>query len=520
VLTVALLLMLSAAEPDLGGVAPGTPIVAIRIVRHDVFDADDPKTSSWPYRTANALHVLTREGFIRSLLLVREGEPLDAARLAESERVLRAMGFLNPVHIRARAVEDGAEVVVETHDQFTTEVSFNVGVAGSRSKVGASLSEENFLGRGKGVSIDARRDDERDSLTVSYDDPLLLGSRWRLSAGYRDSSDGKMDALRIEYPFFALSTPRAGGGAWRRETIRDHLWSGGEKTVSGEVTHSVARAWIGLRMPWDSGVTDRLTLGIFSDRATYGDWRWRDGTAYADPADRKLSGVEAAWEHQADRWDVVHGFRAWVRQEDVPLGPNWQASLGVSAPLFGGDGTRLPFAGSVTMGRLDGAWYSWVNAGVTGRFEEGAVANRVLHLDGGTARTGTSGVRIRAALDLGDRLDLDRQLTLGADVGLRGWDPDFFDGTSRAMASVEWRRLVTADLLRVLAFGVVVFADGGKTWGARIGEPTRGWRGDAGVGLLGEITRASSILRVVRADVAWPDHGGKPTIILSGVSLF
>ena len=46
----------------------GTPIVSITIVRHDVFDTDQPGTRSWPYRAANALHFLTHEGFIRSQL--------------------------------------------------------------------------------------------------------------------------------------------------------------------------------------------------------------------------------------------------------------------------------------------------------------------------------------------------------------------------------------------------------------------------------------------------------------------
>jgi hypothetical protein len=519
VLTALLMLVVAAVEPQLGGAVPGTPIVAVRIVRHDVFDVDEPPTSSWPYRAANALHVLTRESFIRSQLLFREGDPLDPALLIESERSLRALGFLNPVRISARLVDGGAEVRVETHDQFSTEVALNFGLAGSRSRVGVSLSEQNFLGRGLGVSIDARRDQERDSLTFSYDDPAFLGSRWKLSAGYRDASDGTMNALRFEYPFYSLATQRAGGGAWRHETLREYLWSGGEKTVSGEVSRAVVRLWGGMRLPWNGGVTDRLTLGIFHDRAFYDDWAWRDGAPYPDPEDRELSGVEVGWEHQADRWAVVQGFRVWVRQEDLPLGPNWRASLGVSAPVFGGDRTRLPFAGSVTVGTLRGAWYSWLNVGASGRLEDGSAANGVLHMDGGTARTGRSGLRMRAALDLGNDLDLDRQLTLGADVGLRGWEPDWFDGTSRAVASVEWRRLITDDLFHVVALGVVVFADGGTTWSARVGPPTDGLRGDVGVGLLGEITRAS-ILRVLRADIAWPDTGGKPTIILSGVSLF
>ena len=100
-------------------VAPGTPIVAVQIDRHDVFDLDDPSTSAWPYRWVNALHILTREDFIRRLLLFQVGDLLDPARLAESEIILRGTGFLNPVNISARPAPGGAEVIVETHDQWT-----------------------------------------------------------------------------------------------------------------------------------------------------------------------------------------------------------------------------------------------------------------------------------------------------------------------------------------------------------------------------------------------------------------
>ena len=50
------------ATPGAGAeeVAPGTPIVAVRIDRHDVFDLDDPSTSAWPYRWVDALHIVTR----------------------------------------------------------------------------------------------------------------------------------------------------------------------------------------------------------------------------------------------------------------------------------------------------------------------------------------------------------------------------------------------------------------------------------------------------------------------------
>ncbi len=133
----------AAAAPE---VPPGTPIVAIRVVRTDIFDLSQPATSAWPYRWANALHVLTHEKFIRSLLLFKVGDPLNPALLAESERLLRATGFLSPVDIVAQGAPGGAEVVVRTHDQWTTEVGLSFGMFGNRTHYGGSLSEDNFVG--------------------------------------------------------------------------------------------------------------------------------------------------------------------------------------------------------------------------------------------------------------------------------------------------------------------------------------------------------------------------------------
>jgi hypothetical protein len=512
-------LMASALAGAGAEVPPGTPIVAIRVVQTDIFDLSDPGTSAWPYRWANALHVLTREDFIRSLLLFRVGDRLDPALVAESERILRDTGFLSPVTITARPAPNGTELVVETHDQWTLEVGVSFGMFGKRKHKGGSLSDENFLGWGKVVEVEFDSDAERTTTTFTYKDHLLLGSRWQLELLHRNASDGKTDAFQLEYPFFSLATPQAGGLEWRKENLTDHLYAGSKKAVSGAVDRHNFLLWAGIRLPSDHVFTDRLTLGIFSDQARFARWTWADGRAYPTPESRDMMGFQVGWDHQADNWRVVRGFRAWQRQEDVPLGPNWSVSVGLSLPGFGGDRTRIPLSGQFSIASLTGRQYSWLNASTTARLEKGLADNSVTHLDVGTALGGSAGWRARVAVDLGHKLDGDRQLTLGADTGLRGWDPDTFDGTSRAVANLEWRHQLTGEVLHLGIFGVVVFADAGTTWNPRVGPSTEGWRKDAGVGLLIESTRAA-LLRVVRIEAAWPDHGKGPLILVSGDSLF
>jgi hypothetical protein len=514
--TVLIAAAVAAATPE---VPPGTPIVAVRIIRTDIFDLSEPGTSAWPYRWANALHVLTREKFIRSLLLFRVGDKLNPALLAESARILRATGFLNPVEITAHPVAGGAEVVVETHDQWTTEVGLSFGMFGNRTHSGGSLSEENFLGWGKTLDVEFDRNPERTTTTFTYEDPLFLLTRWQLKVQYRNASDGRTEALQLDYPFFALSTPIAGGVEWKRETKNEYLYSADRKVVSGQAVHRHLLLWGGLRLPGDDVFTNRVTLGVFSDQAKFGEWAWADGRTYPEPEQRQLAGIQVGWQHLADRWRVVRGFRGWVRQEDVSLGPNWNGSVGFSLPLFGADRARFPVAAEFDVGTLNGPQYSWLQSVFNARLERGRLDNAVTTLVVGTAKAGPVGWRARIQLDLGSRLDLDQQLTLGADTGLRGWDPDTFDGTSRAVANVEWRHQLTGEILHLAVFGVAVFADVGQTWNPRVGPSTGGLRKDAGLGLLIESTRAS-LLRIVRIEAAWPDRGKGPVVLVSGDSLF
>lgn len=500
-------------------VPPGTPIVAVRIERHDIFDLDDPATSARAYRWVDALHALTREKFIRSLLLFEVGEPLDPLALAESELILRGTGFLNPVTISARPAPGGAEVVVVTRDQWTIGVDVTYDVSGDRARTGGSISDENLLGTGKQVSFGMESDPERDSTTFGYKDLTVLGRRWQIDLEYTTSSDGFEQFLRVRYPFFSLTTPRAGGVEWRQEESRGHLWSDGERSVTGEADRREFEAWFGLRLPGEGIRTDRLIVGVFGERSLFGEWRRADGSPYPRPADRELMGVEVGWEHQTFRWKLVQGFRSWHRQEDLPLGPNWRIATGLSWPALGGDRTRLRYRASFDVGRWRERTYMWALADLSGRLESGDLANAVTRLELGGAMTGRAGLRLRAAVDLGHDLDGDRQLTLGADTGLRGYDPNLFDGTSRLVANLEWRHRLTGEFLHVAVLGVTAFADGGKTWGARVGPTTDGWRGDLGAGLLLEITRAS-VVRVLRLEIAFPDRGGHPVFQVTSQSLF
>lgn len=510
--------LVTVAEPLAPAVPTGTPIVAVVIDRHDVFDTDQPGQSAWPYRVANALHVMTREHFIRSQLLFREGDAYDPLTVEESARILRRLGFLNPVILHVRPVPGGCAVVVETHDQWTTQAGLNYGRMGNRHHAGFALSEANLLGWGKTLTLDFDRSNERNTFTVRYLDPLFWGRRLRLDAEHSNATDGSVDKLAIESPFYSLATPYAGAAEWFRGTRTKWLYAGGRQALSGSVEERRLVLWGGMRLPGNA-LTHRLRVGIFQERARFGAWSWENGDPFEPPEDRKLSGILVAAERQPARWSVVSGLRAWERQEDIAIGTRWNAWVGWSMPLLGADRERFLLRATASHALQRGTWYAWVEGGLGGRIERSDWVNGLLQVEAAAVQTGRQGWRGRIAGAWSHELDRDRQLTLGADTGLRGWDPDTFDGTSRLVVNLEWRKQLTGEVLSLGIIGIGAFADAGRTWGARYGEPMRRWHADVGVGLLIELTRASMV-RIVRLEVALPDDGRGPVFLATSASLF
>jgi len=508
------------ADPEFDPELEGLPITAIHVDRKDIFDTSDPKTDAWFYRWANALHIVSKEDFIRSMLLFREGDPYSASVAAESARILRQLGIMNPVNITATRVDDGVEVTVETRDQWTLKAGAKLGIFGDQASYYVDFEEENLVGWGKAVSVTYESDKERDSWAFGYFDPNVFNSRWRVSLLHADLSDGFTDEVVIDRPFYSLATPWTWGVSGLRQELFNHLYSQSESVVEGLHETERLSLWGGARLPGNGVVTRRLVAGWEHRQHLYSDWIWEDGgVPYPPPEDRLISGPRLSYEQIVNRYIVVKGFRAWAVQEDVALGPNFSLTAVYSSPFFGGDRRRVLTAGRARAASQLGRWLLLGDTWFSGRIEDGEAHNLVAGLQVAAAQLGESGIQTRLLIEGSRRLDRDRQLTLGADLGLRGWDPDYFDGTGRAVLNVQWRRLLMRDVLGLFSVGVVVFGDAGKTWNPRVGPDTEGIRFDAGAGLLFDLSHLgrSTLLRI---DAAVPDDGNGVTVTISTSTIF
>jgi hypothetical protein len=78
-------------------------IKSIRFKQVDVFGQSVTdtagKASTWLAKTGNSLHIKTSRKILRNSLLIETGEPLDAVVLADNERIIRELPFIEDVRV-------------------------------------------------------------------------------------------------------------------------------------------------------------------------------------------------------------------------------------------------------------------------------------------------------------------------------------------------------------------------------------------------------------------------------------
>jgi len=137
-LAASLLLPAAPAAPDWAALQKrGARISEIQVDRQDVFDLNNPKEDTWLGRGGNKLHRSTREGVIRRALLFQVGEKVNARRIHETERLLRAEAFLKDAHIEPELLPDGSvRAHVWVRDAWTLKLSGSVQQVGGQHSSG------------------------------------------------------------------------------------------------------------------------------------------------------------------------------------------------------------------------------------------------------------------------------------------------------------------------------------------------------------------------------------------------
>jgi hypothetical protein len=481
----------------------------VEITVEDIFDTSKPGESAAPYRWANDLHLATREDAIRSQLLFHEAEAYSRQKVEETERLLRGRRYLFDAWVEPTCYDPGERTVdirVRVRDVWSLNPGVHFSRKGGANTGGFVLQDQDFLGRGELVSLSWGRSVDRDSLLFTYDDPQLLGSWWRGRVAYSDNSDGRYGELAVGRPFYSL----------------DSHWSAGTQAAGGDRVDT--RYQLGRELDSFSEHVSRFEVYGGRSDGLHDGWTRRTigGVRYESSEFSAVDAVDLAAPLPQDRTLVYPWLGLeWIendfatsrnqdqlaRTEDLKFGRSVRAELGLASPTWGADRTAAIVALNGDGGRRLGETQSlFLSGSLTGRIEDGGLTDGLLQ---GEARyyqrQRPQALFYASAVGaVAEHPDLDHQLMLGGDNGLRGYPLRYQSGTASVLFTAEERFFTGWFPFHLFNVGAAAFADAGRTWGRDVaGESPLGWLGDVGVGLRIGNTR-TGLGNVLHIDVAVP----------------
>lgn len=475
-----------------------------------IFDTDNPSENTKLFHLANRLHIRTRERTIAAQLLFRTGDVYQGRLLQESERILRDNHYLRDAWIRPVSYQDGiVDIEVISRDVWTLNPGFSVGRKGGKSTSGFEIEDENFLGRGVQLGVGRKSGVDRDSTTFRFTDRQLFDTWWGIDTQYSDNSDGTTEQFALDRPFYSLDTRWAGGIQIKNDRRIDSLYDLGEIVNQFQAREKLNTAFFGWSPGLFNGWVRRWTAGFTADHSQFAPLPGSTASAVI-PANRNLQYPWVGFELQQDDYHLTRNRDQIERTEDVPLGWRATVKLGYAAPTFGADRNAVMFAARLAKGfEFDQRHTLLLDSSFAGRLESGSLANAVASAAARYYRRqsprrllfmGFSG-------DLGTHLDLDNQITLGGDNGLRGYPLRYQGGEGRWLFTAEQRFFTNWYPFRLTNVGAAVFFDAGRTWGKNpIGSLSQGLLKDVGVGLRLGNSR-SALGNVIHIDLAFPLDG-------------
>jgi hypothetical protein len=313
---------------------------------------------------ANNLHKKSREAVIKKNLFFKEGDKLYPYLLADNERYLRELVYLQDAKITLTPVEFGnaVDVIVYTKDVFS--IGGSVNVSGSNN-FDAELKDENFLGNATKISVKALYDETRGP-KLGYGGAFLqrniAGTFVDFSAGFK-TFNGAFNSGRPEETFTYLKLDKPLVSPYMAFTgTADLSW---HKTANNYITDSIYKTeynyayvdfdgWYGcnlgtqklLQKTIQKRIREFIALRVFHHEFQQVPGLYQNTYNYIYANITGVLGGINIFKQNFYKTTFIYGFG---RQEDVPEGfslsltGGWTDKQGHSRPYTGFDFTRNYF---------------------------------------------------------------------------------------------------------------------------------------------------------------------------------
>ena len=309
-------------------------------------------------KVLNQLHRKTRAWVIRNSLFIKESTPLNAFKLADNERLIRSLNFIQDARILVNFLPDNpdsVDLVVVVKDLFSIggELrSFGI----NPTSIRGNISEANFLGMGQriqgGVFVEQNRDPNF-GYQLLYNKYNIGNSFVNAALSYtqinNDLTDGTPDEqawyVRLDRPLYAPYAHLAGGfsigsfESFNRYKKPDSIFF--------KYKYHNRDAWLGWNLGGDrfinnTSVRDRKFVSLRYLRNDFQDTPMQIGNKFNFRFnDREALLTQFTFFRQDFyKTNYVYGFGT---TEDIPQGYNvavttgWYKQMGLKRAYLGGD---------------------------------------------------------------------------------------------------------------------------------------------------------------------------------------
>lgn len=458
----------TAASPQAPASADSTSdtssvIRGVIIRRLGIFEPGED--DSWLTHVANALHVTTRRRVVERELLFHAGERFDAARVAETERNLRALGIFRRVLVDSVRTDSGLVLRVTTKDGWSARPQLDFSSAGSQTEYTIGLAEQNLFGNAAYGALAYSDQPDRTTITALFRQPRLIANRIYLQLGYQHRSDGRSLSFGLGQPFLSYAA-RTGVQLGAVDFDGDVLrFVNGGRTASTVLRRRYALLRFDGARALSASTGGFVRVG-FVAQLRRDDFVSRDALGPA-PFPRTITAAAGPylWLNRA-HFLVVHNYRSFLREEDVDLSPALIVGAYAAPRAFGYARNGVGVQAGAQAGLPMPGGFAQVGASATGLYTGAG-------LDSGTVRvTGTWMVQparphtlvLQAQLGWQKNPLPGEEFDLGLTSGPRGFYAHAFTGDRFVNLTAEYRWTAAEDLWGALGVGLAAFVDHGGAW--------------------------------------------------------
>lgn len=519
------------------------------------------------YSLANSVKVSTMESVIRTEMLFKEGDEFDPYLVRQTARNLRLQRYLRDIKVVPTFDGDAVDILVSARDSWTLIpfLSYSSGT-GQRNR-GIGLSEGNFGGGATRVDTRYQEQASRKTYALAVSDPQFLGTRKNFTAGFADRSDGQVYQAGIGLPFRHLMQQDSWSIDYSQQNTIGRLFEGGEEnyifrqhlddfnalyTFAGKGARpaeaddpytGIYKGQTVLSQRYSVGWGYQSASFYQADQGDYDDLDLDPDTVSNDPANlasnRRFSGPMVQYQNIQPEFISMNYIDRFDRVEDYNLGDESLLNMLFSPRTLGSRENSFLINANRSRGwRFSEREFLRGEIGGASRLDKNQLNNTLLRAEAkyysvlgdyfiGDRYFGRHTIASQFFLDFGEDLDNDRQLLLGADNSLRGYEINTFEGDKRMAFTLEERAHIADDVFQIVSVGTAFFVDvGGATRDTLASIVTDDLYGDIGFGFRFCFPRASGG-GVVRMDIAFPMRDGPdgskawdPRVVFAAGQLF